>query len=278
VTDLLDIDLDRFSEAVGRTSMPVRHRLAAHDLLSVEALAVLADALPAVSVEHNVADVPVVSPTGEVQVVERSPGDIAREIASNGCWMVLKNVEQDPAYRALLDVCLDEVAPLFGGREGGMQKREAFVFLSSPNAVTPSHVDPEHNFLLQIRGVKHMNVGRFADPVVEQRELERVYGGGHRNIEQEPDDYTTFTLHPGDGVYVRPDAPHFVLNGPEPSVSLSITWRTPTTRRAARIHQVNGRLRALRLRPRPPGAPSDRVKAGVAVASAALRRVAPARG
>ena len=235
---LLDIDLDRFAEAVGRTSVGVRHNLAGHDLLTVEALAVLADALPAASVEHNVADVPVVAASGEVEVIERRPGEIAREIASNGCWMVLKNVEQQPEYRALLDACLDEVAPLFGGREGGMEQREAFVFLSSPNAVTPSHVDPEHNFLLQVRGTKHMNVGRFADPAVEQRELERIYLGGHRNIEQEPDDYETFTLEPGDGVYVRPDAPHFVLNGPAPSVSLSITWRTPVTRRTARVHQV----------------------------------------
>ena len=32
--------------------------------------------------------------------------------------------------------------------------REAFIFISSPNTVTPYHMDPEYNFLLQIRGTK----------------------------------------------------------------------------------------------------------------------------
>jgi hypothetical protein len=31
-------------------------------------------------------------------------------------------------------------------------------------------------------------------------------------------------MPPGDGVYVYPFAPHWVKNGPEPSVSLSITF------------------------------------------------------
>jgi cytochrome P450 len=33
----------------------------------------------------------------------------------------------------------------------GMCQREGFIFISSPGAVTPFHLDPEHNFLLQIK-------------------------------------------------------------------------------------------------------------------------------
>jgi hypothetical protein len=263
---LLEIDADRFRAAFGRTSMPVRHRLADHDLLSLEALAKLADALPAASVEHNVGKLPVVVASGEVESVDATPGEVVRTIESNGSWMVLKNVERDSRYGALLDVLLDEVAPLAEEGEGIMRRREAFIFLSAPGSITPSHVDPEHNFLLQVRGTKQMNVGAFDDVAAEQRELERIYAGGHRNIERVPDSLDTYDLQPGDGVYVRPDAPHFVVNGEAVSISFSITWRTRQTMRTARVHRANGRLRRLRMRPKPPagGGMRDRAKEVVA--------------
>jgi hypothetical protein len=274
MTRPLEIDPARLGAALGRAPLAVRHALADHPLLALESLALLADSLPATSVEHNVGDVPLVADAEAVERLERSPGEIVRGIDSNGCWMVLKNVEQDDAYRSLLDACLAEV-PQAG--EDAVTQREAFVFLSAPGSVTPSHVDPEHNFLLQVRGTKDFNVGRFADREVEQRELERFYGGGHRNIAQTPDDMRTFALAPGDGVYVWPNAPHYVVNGPTVSVSLSITWQTTATRRAARVHAANGRLRALRVRPSAPGqrVAVDRVKAGaIGLLSAVRRRVA----
>jgi hypothetical protein len=120
-----------------------------------------------------------------------------------------------------------------------------------------------------------MNVGTFSDAEVEQAELERIYAGGHRNIEQLPDTVDKYELRPGDGVYVRPDAPHFVVNGPETSISLSITWRTSTTKRTARVHRANGRLRRLHVTPAPPGrrVAVDRVKAAAAIVDNAIGRV-----
>jgi hypothetical protein len=279
MTRLLEIEPARMAEALGRSPLAVRHTLVDHPLLSVDALADLADALPASSVEHNLGDVELVSEADAVTRLDATPGDVARGIETNGCWMVLKNIEHEAPYAELLDACLDEVVGLVGP-EGRMTLREAFVFLSAPASVTPSHVDPEHNFLLQVRGTKEMNVGRFADPAAEQRELERFYAGGHRNIHQTPDDVETHHLQPGQGVYVPPNAPHFVVNGPTVSVSLSITWQTPATVRAARVHAANGRLRGLRLSPRPAGeSPAvDRVKAGaIGVMSGVRKRLAGER-
>jgi len=36
--------------------------------------------------------------------------------------------------------------------------QQAFIFVSSPEAVTPLHMDPEHNFLLQVRGLKTLHL------------------------------------------------------------------------------------------------------------------------
>jgi len=260
---LLDLTTSQFASA-GTNPERVRHHLRDHPLLSVESVATLADRLPAHSVEHNVAKgIGAVVPGGAAPVLERSPGEVARGIEHNGCWMVLKNIEQDPQYSQLLNAALDEVAPLLPGGAAAMRSRHGFLFLSAPGSVTPAHVDPEHNFLLQVRGTKTMHVGRFATPDDEQRELERSFGNGHRNMSYVPADMTAYALDPGDGLYVPVGAPHWVANGPTVSVSLSITWRTAETLHAGRVHAFNDALRRAGRTPRRLGdRPAvDRVKA-----------------
>jgi hypothetical protein len=60
-------------------------------------------------------------------------------------------------------------------------------------------------------------------------------------------------LQPGDGVHVPVNAPHYVLNGTEASVSFSITFRTPEGDRRSAVYQVNDKLRSFGLSPRPVG-------------------------
>ena len=273
MTRLLDIDGDQLASGFADSAFGVHHHLTDHELLSVESLATLADELPEGSVEQNRGDVDALVPDGKAEKVDSTPGDIARNIETNGAWMVLKNIEQVPTYHQLLDDLLDEVAPLVAGREGGMNLREGYVFLSAPNSMTPAHTDPEHNFLLQVRGTKKMIIGHFSDPKVEQRQVEKMFTV-HRNMDQLPEHPTTYDLQPGDGVYVPPNAPHWVENGPAVSVSLSITFRTPVTERGATVHVVNGRLRKLGLDPRPPGdhLATDKAKVALQKTVTALRR------
>src|SRR5436309_3049848 len=97
--------------------------------------------------------------------------------------MVLKNVEVVPEYRELLHACLAEVEALDHPAGRGVTLREGFVFVSSPGAVTPYHMDPELNFLLQIRGGKHMSVFPGRDrALLSEEELEHFYTGAHRNM------------------------------------------------------------------------------------------------
>jgi hypothetical protein len=81
-----------------------------------------------------------------------------RRIEECGSWMVLKFIEKDEIYRALLHDVLAEVEPAIRATTGPMLKREGFIFISSPGSVTPFHFDPEHNILLQIRGRKTMTI------------------------------------------------------------------------------------------------------------------------
>lgn len=231
--------------------MSVSHSLAEHPLLTLDAIAELADRFPG-RIERHSGDLPRVVPGGAPEL-EGPPSETVRGIAHNGCWMVFWYIDQVPEYRELLDRCIDQVAPAVPPEMGGTPQREAFLFLSAPNAITPIHFDPEHNFLLQIRGHKDMNVCPFDSPATKLRELERYYDGGHRNLEAVPTEGRCFGLDPDDGVYVPPFMPHWVQNGPEASTSLSITFRTEDSLRFERVHSVNAKLRRYGLSPAPPG-------------------------
>ena len=60
-----------------------------------------------------------------------------------------------------------------------------------------------------------------------------------------------------------PHAPHWVVNGRQVSVSLSITFATRESERSRHVYRLNGKLRKLGLDPTPPGrrAGIDRAKA-----------------
>ncbi|MGI8728628.1 MAG: transcriptional regulator [Solirubrobacteraceae bacterium] len=273
MTLLLDIDDGGFAGCFGRRPYAVRHRLAGHPLLTVEAIARLAERLPHDRIEHNLGDLPLVLGRSDAPRASLPPAEIARGIETNGCWMVLKNIEADAQYAALLDATLDEVASHAHG-EGAMGLREGFIFLSAPGSVTPAHFDPEHNLLLQVRGEKVINVGRFADADSEQLELERYYGGGGRNIEWLPTKPQAFSMKAGGGVYVPIHAPHWVTVPDNVAVSLSITFRTRASDEAVILHTLNHGLRRLRLSPATIGARpvSDRAKLVVGRGLRAMRR------
>lgn len=254
VSHVLDVDRQRFTEALSRRAMRVRHALADHPLFTLEALAKLADALPPASIERARAkNLPAVVPDG-APAVDGPPSETVRGIEHNGCWVVLWYIERVPEYGALLNACLDDVDPYISARAGGMCRREAFLFLSAPRSVTPVHIDPEHNFLLQIRGTKEFTAVAFADPASELAGLNRYFDGSHRNLTAMPTgEAETFRIGPGEGVYNPPFLPHWVQNGNNVSVSLSITFRTRLSQRAEMVHTFNARFRRLSLPVRPPG-------------------------
>jgi hypothetical protein len=121
--------------------------------------------------------------------------------------------------------------------------------------VTPFHLDPEHNVLLQIRGSKTMMIVPGDESVVPPEKHEAYHVGGHRNVPWS-DDYAgrgeTYELEPGDAVHVPLMWPHWVKNGPEPSISFSITWKSHWIYQEAEVRGLNHLLRRAGLNPRSP--------------------------
>ena len=250
---LLDID---GSAALNFDRKPffIRHHLVDHPLFALERLLELSRGLPGERAEFHAGNVPVYTSPERTPSTGLSLEETIRRIGSCGAWVVLKNVEHDPEYRALLERCLEEVGEAHHGALRGASDRMGFIFISSARAVTPCHLDPEHNFLLQIRGSKSIHVGDRS--LLAEKEMERHFTGGHRNVDLQEDlgsRAATFRLSPGDGVHVPFTSPHWVVNGDGVSVSFSITFQTPGSRRMAIVHKVNARLRRTGVRPTPPG-------------------------
>ena len=247
---------DRFAAIYPEQSGKIAHGLTGHPLFELEALVELSQRIRPVDVEQNLANLPIEVDPSTVQHNGLSVADSIRSIEANGSWMVLKFIEQDAVYRQLLDEILDELEPVVQARTGATIKREAFIFVSSPNAVTPFHMDPEHNILMQLRGQKTMTLFPATDPELTPGALqEEFHRGAHRNLPFR-DEFAAkgqpITLTPGEGLYVPVKAPHWVQNGPATSVSLSVTWRSEWSYREADAHAFNRLLRGAGLNPAMP--------------------------
>ncbi|MET0362223.1 MAG: cupin-like domain-containing protein [Sphingobium sp.] len=240
--------LDALSGAYPDAHAPLTHRLAAHPLLTVDAIAALAERLPDERVEYNPGKLPLGITAQDTPRSTLSIAETIRTIGDNGSWMVLKNVEADPIYRALLDEALEPLRPIVERRTGPMVHREAFIFLTSPGSVTPFHMDPEHNILLQIAGDKVMTVFPAGDPdLVPPEKSEAFHIGAHRNLiwdEAFLAKGTAVPMAPGDAILVPVKAPHFVRNGDRVSISFSITWRSTRSVAESELHSFNRLLRA----------------------------------
>lgn len=235
----------------------VRHRLEGHRLFDLSRLLELARFLPPENIEYNAGDLPV---SHDAKLTPRnglSVEETLRRIRDCRSWMVLKNVEQDLSYSKLMEQCLKEIRLAAGARIQNMHQKEGFIFVSSPGAVTPYHIDPEHNFLLQIRGSKTVAIFDPADrELLPHETLERFYSGFRRRLtlhESHRNRAREFNLKPGVGLHFPVTAPHWVKNGDEVSISFGITFRSKDSARRETLYRINSVLRKIGIDPVEPG-------------------------
>ena len=202
------------------------------------------------------------------------------EIEKAKAWMSLLKVQADPIYRRLIDEILDEVRPIVEHRDPGMCYRAGWIFVSSPGAVTPFHIDHEHNFILQIRGKKRLYTwDPFDRQVVSERAQELFHDRHSRDLVTWSEAWRArarvFDLEPGLGGYMPSTTPHMVENGDGPSVTISFTYYTDATRQRELLYRANARLRQFGLDPRPVGASPgrDRVKHAIFAGYTSARNV-----
>jgi hypothetical protein len=233
-----------------------------HPLLQIEHIVELGRRLEAQGrVRTHSDDVTAATPFNEAPQLHPNPESAARtleNIEHARAWMSLLYIQTDPTYRKVVDEVLDDVRPVVEAKDRGMGYRAGWIFVTSPNAVTPFHIDNEHNFIMQVVGRKRLYVwDPFDRQAVQELGLEQFHAIHERDLVRFSDDLlkraTVFDLEPGMGGYMPSTSPHMVENGDNPSITVSFTYFTDSTRRRALLYRANHKLRSLGMSPPPVG-------------------------
>jgi hypothetical protein len=230
---------------------PVRHSISEHPLLQIDQLVELAKRLESKGrIRAHTNDAEAGTSFGDASDLHPVKAPLVQtieHIEAAGAWMSLLNVQTDPLYRQLVDDVLGSIHPQVEAKDPGMSYRGGWIFVSSPRTVTPFHIDKEHNFILQISGQKTVYVWEPDDVrVVSERARDRFHSRHKRDLVVWREEFRElahcFKIGPGQGAYMPSTSPHMVEVGEEPSITMSFTYYTDSTRRDNLVHKVRGRL------------------------------------
>jgi ribosomal protein L16 Arg81 hydroxylase len=238
----------------------IRHGFSGHPLFTLPRIIALLQTLPRDRIEYNSGKAAISQDPTTTPMIDLSPAEIVSRIETCNAWMVLKRVETDPDYRALIEQALLTVSSAQGHAslaEAGFSDIQGFIFVSSPHSTTPFHADSEDNFFVQIHGEKLFHVYDNTDRSIASEEMLEDVVVKHRNLTYDPAfeaRATHYRLNPGDGIFVPYQWPHYVQTADSYSISLAITWKSEEVRRRNDIFVVNSMLRGLGMAQMPPGA------------------------
>lgn len=246
--------LGAFAGAYPARPATFSHTLTHHPLLTIDALAAAVERMDPAQVECRRANNANGGGFDFMQDLAGGAAATTRNIASAGCWVMLRFAESLPEYADLLAKLIEEIGPVTS-RHGPPLKPRAFIFISSPGTLTPFHFDPEFNILLQIAGTKRFATCPVQAPWLSAAQQQRFHADGDNLLAWSPDLADGATVHrlsPGEALFVPYKAPHWVEVEDVPSISLSLTWSNRTTLELEAAWQFNARLARIGFSPIPP--------------------------
>jgi hypothetical protein len=253
----LTLDRDDILPKLNARACWMRHQLADHPLFQLPRLLELAKALPAKYVRINSGAVPVYATPDQIPGTGLSLEESFQRLENSDTRIMLKAIDRDPEYRDLLYACIAEIEATGHPCMRDISSRVGYIFISAPNMTTPYHMDPEINFLLQIRGRKTFFILPGDDrSILSEEDIELFYAGLHDSLpfkEEAKPLATPFEMGPGDGVHVPVNHPHWVTTNQEVTISFALTLETAETHRRGAIYAINHFLRRRGLQPKPFG-------------------------
>lgn len=165
---------------------------------------------------------------------------------------MVSSPQSHPSLRELYQDLITDVEELMHLRRVGQHAitPKLYLFIASPNSVTPFHIDRYSTFLLQFRGSKTVTVSQPWDQrVVSDPDCESYVAYINTRLPWTPDKdthSTAFHFNPGEALHIPFVAGHHVRNGPDDvSVSMSIIFNTDQT--MAWRHALNFNQRSRRV-------------------------------
>jgi hypothetical protein len=227
---LLRIDPVQFADKFNKRHFLVEHHLQGHPLFEIPRLLELAKEVADKWPDDLYYDSGVTNVGARWEMNTAFPVDEAiHNIESCGAWVDLKSAERNPEYGEVLDSCISDLLQVSRGQlKKKMRRTQMAIFITSPNRLSTYHIDSECNFLLQIRGRKEISVfNRYDREVLPEEEIERSWAADTNAAIYKPELQShaeVVTLAPGIGVHIPVNAPHWVQNGSDISVSVAILY------------------------------------------------------
>jgi hypothetical protein len=181
-----------------------------------------------------------------------------QNLDKSGSWVVLYRVQNDPEYSAILEQALDDIEEMIGRPlRPEITWKDSYIFMASPKALTPYHIDHETAFLMQVHGDRKAYLWDQTDrSVVTEGELESYYMGdlgAGTYKEEKKDQAIEFAMDAGKGVHHPVLAPHYYQNGDDYSIACGVHLCLREVDQRGRAYQVNSMLRTFGLKPTPVG-------------------------
>jgi hypothetical protein len=238
-----------------------RHGLDQHPAFQLEALLALAERQAADPVKGKRSHFESGNPDRNAWFGARPEGETLvsalAAVKSGKNWIILKRVHEDRVYREVLEEIIPRISALSGVDVADTYYDPTMtIFVTSPGRVTPYHMDGETNFLAQIHGTKLVYLYDGNDPaVLSTTDLEKYWTGNLPKIDYPanlPFGHWQYRLEPGNGVFNPAIFPHWLENGDDVSISVSMNFKRRHDRTIG-AHRTNHFLRRLGVKPTPPG-------------------------
>jgi hypothetical protein len=240
--DTPDLDL------MDKDGFKFKHKLLGHPALSLDNLAVI---LPRLQDK-------VVYSSGLLSVsddfegkfkqssTEKSLDEVIESIRTGNSYIMVNGPEADDSFKDLHRLLLSDVESLMQRMGVGKKAIDSklFLFIASPNSITPFHIDRYSTFLLQFRGSKQFSIfPQWDDRSVssQNREAYVAYANTQLPFNAEVDALgVRYNFVPGEALHIPFIAGHHVKNGSDDvSISMSIIFNTEQSmawRRALRFN------------------------------------------
>lgn len=257
---------------VDRGSFVCGHKLMGHPALSLESLCRVLPRLPPGQVMYatrRLATEDNFEKTFKQRPLDRSVAETIETIRESDSYIMVNSPQVDESFADIYQDLIHDVQALMWERGVGDKaiSPKLYLFIASPNSVTPFHIDRYSTFLMQFRGSRWVTV---SDPwderVVTSPDRENYVSYVSTQLPWTPEKdgvSTRYWFEPGQALHIPFVAGHHVHNGPDDvSISMSIIFNTPQTvdwRDALNFNQRARKvLRRVGLGPGPVGVNPDR--------------------
>jgi len=232
-----DLSINEYKKRYAHEPFIFRHSLKNNSLLSLQKLQNLILRMPDQNVFFSSGDVSITDNLDQAHKDHKpkvSLKDALNNLESAGAFVMVRGPEIDSEYRELFNDLLNDVKIFTRDIDPGLAGAMLYLFIGSPQSITPFHIDRYATLLFQIKGHKDVHVWKpWNKDLVSDMELERFFAreeGFSPTIKDGFLDKSIVNhLHEGEGVHIPFIAPHFVQNSNEVSISLSIIFNSRLT-------------------------------------------------